>query len=363
MKAIFFLLLFICIIVGGALLKLMQGVIKPVVMSVLLTFVFYPLIKKMNRTLHIPWWCGTAIVYILFFGVFLGIGNILSASLKSIFASIPDYEAKFSDIHRAISESLRENKNSKFMLFLNFDEEQTLFENISSALNLSAALKKVALEFTGIIFTFTKSTFLVVLLSIFLIAEMKVTQMKIGSAFGEKYRGKVRTILKNTISETTRYISIKFVISLATGTIVAIICRAFSVDFAAVWGFFAFVMNFIPTFGSIISCAATSLFALIQFYPSPFPIIMVASLTIATNFIIGNIIEPRIEGNDLGLSPFVILVSLSLWGWLWGFLGLLLAIPLTVIVKIICENISFLHPLAIFLGQKPRAQDLPQENS
>ena len=66
--------------------------------------------------------------------------------------------------------------------------------------------------------------------------------------------------------------------------------------------------------------------------------------------ILGNILEPRIEGNHLGLSPFVILVSLSLWGWLWGFVGMILAVPMTVIIKIVCENFSILNPIAVLLG-------------
>ena len=69
--------------------------------------------------------------------------------------------------------------------------------------------------------------------------------------------------------------------------------------------------------------------------------------------ILGNIVEPRIEGKNLGISPFVILVSLTFWGWMWGFIGMIIAVPLMMIVKIICENVSFLHPIAIILGNKP----------
>lgn len=73
---------------------------------------------------------------------------------------------------------------------------------------------------------------------------------------------------------------------------------------------------------------------------------------LAVNFILGNIIEPRWEGSDLGISPFLILVSLSLWGWLWGFIGMILAVPILVIIKIICENIQILNPIGVLLGNK-----------
>ena len=105
------------------------------------------------------------------------------------------------------------------------------------------------------------------------------------------------------------------------------------------------------------------------FYPSPLPIIFTSALIIVENIVIGNLIEPKIEGKNLDLSPFVILVSLSIWGWIWGFMGLLLAVPLTVSMKIICENISFLKPIAIFLGgmapdhEKTEEEELPSETS
>ena len=69
---------------------------------------------------------------------------------------------------------------------------------------------------------------------------------------------------------------------------------------------------------------------------------------------LGNIIEPRVQGKNLGLSPFVIIVSLTLWAYIWGTVGMIIAIPMTVIIKIICENISYLHPFAILLGNDPK---------
>lgn len=70
------------------------------------------------------------------------------------------------------------------------------------------------------------------------------------------------------------------------------------------------------------------------------------------NLTLGNILEPKIEGDNLDLSPFVILVSLTFWGWMWGFIGMILAVPMMVILKILCENISYLNGFAILLGNK-----------
>ena len=157
--------------------------------------------------------------------------------------------------------------------------------------------------------------------------------------------------------------SIKFIISLITGIIIFVAAFAIGLDFPIVWGFLAFVMNFIPTFGSIASCGLTIIFSILQFYPDFSRVIIIALVLVLTNMILGNIVEPRWEGADLGLSPFIILVSLSFWGWMWGFLGMILAVPLTVIVKIICENVDILKPIAIIIGGKPKMKTLTQGNA
>ena len=106
------------------------------------------------------------------------------------------------------------------------------------------------------------------------------------------------------------------------------------------------------TFGSIISTLLTSIFALLQFYPHYGKVIFIFLFMIAVNFILGQLLEPRIEGERLGLSPFAILVSLALWGYIWGFIGMILAVPMTVIIKIFCENIPYLNIVATILGKK-----------
>ncbi|MCR5622285.1 MAG: AI-2E family transporter, partial [Treponema sp.] len=120
---------------------------------------------------------------------------------------------------------------------------------------------------------------------------------------------------------------------------------------------------FIPNFGSIISCLVTGLFALLQFYPRIGHVVYVFVMVLSVNMILGNFVEPRWEGRDLGLSPFIILVSLSLWGYIWGFVGMILAVPMTVIIKIICENVESLRPVAIMIGGNPGKLGKQQEES
>lgn len=349
-KAIFFLLLFICVVIAGALLNVMQSFLKPVILAVLLALVFFPVVKKLKSRWRIPSWLGITLVYIVFFGMFFVIGNILTASLKSIFSTLPAYEEKFRSISAALSELFARGRETPLGGLIQVDEGRPLLQSLVNAPNVQSAIKDAALGAGGTFIAFAKSLFLVTLLSIFLLAEMNATERKIVRAFGDKYSDRVRSVMQSVITETTRYLLIKFIASLLTGTIVGLVCRAVGMDFAVLFGFITFVMNFIPTFGSIIAWAITTLFSLLQFYPTLLPVLVVSASSAATNMLIGQILEPRIEGKDMDISPFGILVSLACWGWLWGFIGMLIAVPMMVMLKIVCENVSFLHPIAVFLG-------------
>ena len=349
--AIFFLLLFMSIITAGVILKLTATVCIPVVVAVLLSFVFLPLVKRLTgKPLRLPWWGAILIVFVLFFFMVFAVGNILSANIARILSALPRYEERFMTIFQLIATEFN----------LPFDENLSIARNIWNNIS-SETLSRYAFGIGGTIYDLLRSFLLVMLFAAFLLAEMHLSQDKITYAFNGRNRTRMKRILSNIAAEVTRYISIKFVISLATGTLISLGLRLINLDFALFWGFAAFIMNFIPTFGSIISVAITTLFALLQFYPAPAPVIFVAVFSTAVNFVLGNIVEPRIEGRNLGISPFIILVSLSLWGWMWGFIGMVIAVPIMVILKIICENFSFLHPVAIFLGNRP--QDTQKEFS
>lgn len=349
-KGIFYLLLFFAVIIAGALLKIMGGVIKPLLISVLLAFIFYPFVKKLSLKYKFPWWLSTALVYIFVSVIVFFFVNLLSSSLKSVVLVLPKYEERFIDLQKTFLQYFSADPESKLYSLFDFDEEASLLANINSQLNVLEFIKKAAIDFTGSVVNFMKTFFLVLLFSIFLLAELKNMRQKVNRAFDGEGAARIFSILHNIVSDVTHYISIKFVTSLVTGICVFVTGLCFGLDFPLIWGFLAFCLNFIPTFGSIISCGLMILFAVIQFYPSFWTVFFIAVLVIAVNFVLGNVLEPKIEGENLGVSPFIILVSLSLWGWIWGILGMILAVPFVVIVKIICENVSYLKPVAVFLG-------------
>ncbi|MCR4627721.1 MAG: AI-2E family transporter [Treponema sp.] len=343
-RAIFYLLLFISIIASGFVLKLASQIIVPVMFAILLSLVMLPLLEKLKKEFHIPWIISTVAILTVSIIAIVTVGNMLISSLKTIVTLYPRYETRLLAIYEIFAKAFK----------LPFNETNTLFENLWNQLGVRNAFQNAIINFTGSTIFLGKNILMVMLLILFLVSEINIMKEKLTFAFAtQKVKGRVTRASHNIILEITKYISIKFIISLLTGLIIGIGTFFIGMDFPVVWGVIAFVLNFIPTFGSIIASIITVIFSLIQFYPNISTVFLVTLLVAVTQFTLGNIIEPRITGLKLGLSPFIILVSLSIWGGIWGFSGFLLAVPTTVIIKIICANISFLHPIAVFLGNLP----------
>ena len=130
------------------------------------------------------------------------------------------------------------------------------------------------------------------------------------------------------------YIKVKFLMSLCTGIGYGLVCWIFDIDFALFWGFLAFVLNFIPTVGSIIATIPPVLLGLIQL-GSPGAVFGLLGLLLILQFTFGNIIEPRLMGNSLSLNTVVVILGLVFWGYLWGVSGLVLSVPMLVLIKVI----------------------------
>ncbi len=157
--------------------------------------------------------------------------------------------------------------------------------------------------------------------------------------------------LRDVVSEVNAYLVVKTVTSLVTGLLIVGVCTATQVDLPLLWGVLAFLLNFIPTVGSIIAAVPAVLLAMLQHGPAT--ALAVALGYLAVNFIIGNIVEPRVMGRALGLSPLVVFLSMVVWGWLLGPVGALLSSPLTVLVKTGLAYTDDLQWVAVMLGPSP----------
>ena len=339
-RRIFILLSAVTLIFFLAILKATKSFSIQIFLSILLALIALPAIRKLHSRFRLPWSVGILISLIAFILLISGFARLLQASAESIINAYPRYEDRLLALY----------KYSAARFNLSFDEGKTLIENLLAQLKVRQYLQSAALSVSNTALVFTKNLFVIFLMYTFLLVEAGSFEKKISLAVEGKMRHRVRSVIAKVIVDTTSYISIKFIISLATGVVVFTGLSIIGVDFAVVWAFLAFLLNFIPTFGSVISFLVTVFFALLQFFPSVPQVLATALVMLLTNMLLGNIVEPRVEGGNLDISPFLILVSLSVWGWIWGFIGMILAVPFLVFIKIFCENVSFLKPMAIMLG-------------
>ncbi|MBO5136868.1 MAG: AI-2E family transporter [Spirochaetaceae bacterium] len=351
-RAIFLLLLCICVILVGAVLKITAEVVLPVIVAIMLAFVFQPVLVFLKKKFHIPNVLGILVIFVILLAAIFVIGNLLFSSVKTIISVYPKYEERFLYVYKAFAE----------IFHLSYDDESGLFTNLWNQLGIRNAIQSLGLSLSNGLIDFAKNLTVVALFVIFFLSETALFKAKAIAAMDGKSPGKIMSMVKDIVLQVTRYLSVKFFISLLTGVLVFLGTMVVGLDFPIIWGFLAFVLNFIPNFGSILSGVLTTLFALLQFWPSFGQVVWVAFVMLSVNMVLGNFIEPKVQGRSLGLSPFVIIVSLSVWGWIWGFMGMILAVPMMVILKIICENVEFLRPISIVMGSKVPSKLEPNNN-
>ena len=158
------------------------------------------------------------------------------------------------------------------------------------------------------------------------------------------------------VASLKKYFGIKTLTSLATGVLISIGLAILGVDFSIIWGALAFLLNFIPNIGSIIAAVPAVLLAYLEL-PVGYGIATIV-LFFAVNFIIGNIIETKLMGKSLGLSSFVVFTSLIIWGWILGSVGMLIAVPLTIVLKIIFDSHESTRNIGILLGDSSSIKEI-----
>jgi hypothetical protein len=211
---------------------------------------------------------------------------------------------------------------------------------------------------------------LIVLYVGFLFAERARFAGKLARLFPDPRRAaRVDRMFQSITRTVHRYIVIKTVVSILTGVLVYIVMVAFGLEFAETWALLTVFLNFIPNIGSIIATAIPTLAALVQF-DNWTPVLLLFAIIGVIQFSVGNLIEPHLMGRSLNLSPFVIILSLTFWGAIWGIVGMFLAVPIMVMVMIVCSHVPLLHPVAIVLSRDgasplasiPAASDSPPPN-
>ncbi len=338
-RANLFLVSFIAVVLFIAFLKIGSSVIIPILIALFLSFVLEPPVRFFQK-LRFP--RILAIIFVILI-MLLGMGLIsviLYNSIRAITSNLGFYEKRSLEIYRLAANLMQ----------LPFDEHLSFIDNLWNQAGLRKTVQDLALSLSGSFLSILVGLVAILIITVFLMMEAGLLQKKLELALADNFTIDVQKVTSNIIQSITRYLSIKFFTSLATGFLVWGLLSILGLDFAAIWGVLSFVLNFIPTFGSIAAGAAVIGFSTLQFWPDFGPVLWSAAIMIGVNMTIGNIIEPHVQGQNLGLSTFVVLTCLLVWGWIWGFAGLVVAVPMTVIIKIICEEVPGLQPFAIIMS-------------
>jgi AI-2 transport protein TqsA len=198
----------------------------------------------------------------------------------------------------------------------------------------SALLGLVSYAVVGVIGLFA-SAFFILVYSVFLLIEVAVFPAKLNDAFkpsepAYRYLDTVTRSLRSFLVATTQ-------VAFITGAGVTVALWLLGIKYALLWGFVAFLMNYIPYIGSILAAIPAVIMAFIQFGPSP-EVLMVIGLYLLVNIIVNNTIYPRVMSQGTDLSMFIVLASMLFWGWVLGPVGLILSVPITSIIKISLES-------------------------
>jgi predicted PurR-regulated permease PerM len=201
-----------------------------------------------------------------------------------------------------------------------------------------------------------------ILFLVFLLAGSEGFPEKLQRAVSGQRLQQVTQVIAQTNRQVRRYLVTKTLVSIATGGVMTLIMVLFGVDFAVFLGVLAFFLNFIPNVGSFIATVLPAVVSLLQFESVGLSALIAVLMIISQN-IIGNFIEPRLMGRTLDLSPLLVLLSLVFWGWLWGLWGMVLAVPITSIIKIVCENVEALQPVAVLMSAGAARKRAPQNKN
>jgi predicted PurR-regulated permease PerM len=265
---------------------------------------------------------------------------VIYASFASFADEFPKYQDKFNGLYSSVIGFLR----------IPHEEVQNYVENIRwTELWQKASLTRILGNTVGSFVNFIGNLFLVLLFTVYIVLGREHFLFKLRKAFDEKRTLKAYDVFINIHMGMQKYLVTKTLISLGTGIVATVVLLIFGVEFAFVWGLLAFVLNYIPAVGSPIATVPPILVAFFQF-GSLFPAVWVALLLVLNQVAWGNIIEPRAMGKSLNLSPLVVIISLIFWGFIWGPVGMILAIPISAATQIICANIDALKPIAVFMG-------------
>ncbi|MDH5399103.1 MAG: AI-2E family transporter [Cyclobacteriaceae bacterium] len=316
-----------------------QSILIPFILAIILWFLIRA-VRNLYRKVplfrdRLPLWLQNTVAAIMMF-VLAGICiQLLTINIQVLSKSLPVYESNVRHI--------AENINAAF----NIDIVSVL-SDFSGEMDFTKLLSGLFSSLTNIF----GNTFTILLYTLFLLLEESVFGRKLKAMYSDPSRYEtINNLIQKVDKSVSSYITLKTIVSFSTGLFSYLALLFIGIDSPFFWAFFIFLLNYIPTIGSLIATGFPTVFALLQFGEFA-PAIYVLLIVGAIQVVVGNIIEPKVMGNTLNVSSLVVLLALSFWGAIWGITGMILSVPVTVIIVIVCSEFPATRFIAVLLSEK-----------
>ncbi len=297
-------------------------------------------IKIMGRQL--PRWLKGTLSLAIIFGAVQATINLIITSLSAIVANFSTYKVTLDALLIDLGESLGVVDIT--------DQVQNQLNKVDLQGFLTSTLSSLSATVGTIV--------IVIIYIVFLLLEEVAFSKKIDAIFpDQRKRARIQEVLNEIYESTNKYITLKTGISILTGALSYIVLRLFDIDYAFLWAFLIFIFNYIPYIGSLIATLLPSIFAIVQF-GSLWSFVWVFISVEVIQLVVGNYIEPKVMGRSLNLSPLVVVVALSFWGYVWDLLGMFLSVPITSIMLITLAQFPATRKIAILLTENGNIEDV-----
>ena len=303
------------LIVIAAGIRATSGLLIPLVLALFLAVITFPLVERLQRAVHRV--VAVVITMLTVLAMLVGPGMLIATAIRQFTRATPEYEAQLRKIILASYAWLQQR---------NVDAS-----HFAPLIDPSFIFGFVVMTLSGVV-TLLSFVFLVVLISAFVLAEAADVASRRPHVLPPQLRG----VIVQVARQMQIWLWVKTIISLLTGLVAGLWVWIMGIEFALLWGLVAFILNYIPNFGSLVAALPPALLALIQSGPLAAVIVLIGYVVI--NIALGSVMEPYLMGRQIGLSPLVVLLSVIAWGWLWGPVGMLLAVPITMTLKFVLET-------------------------
>jgi len=318
------------IVIAG--IQAASAIVTPVLVAIFLAASLASPVVWLERR-RVPRGFAVLLVVLATVGVITGLGAVIGASVGGFLNAIPLYQARL------------DQQFTQLLTWLQGYGLTISRDTIQAGMDPGRAMQVIGGLLSGL-GGLVSNSLLILLIVVFILFEDESLANKLHRALGQ--RPGVLEQLGKFLGSFKVYVAIKTLMSLVTGVLVWGMLRVLGVDFASVWGLLAFVLNYIPNIGSILAAVPAVLLAWVQFGPGRALVVAIGYLVL--NNVLGVVVEPRLMGRGVGLSPLVVFLSLILWAWVLGPVGMVLAVPLMVGLKLALEVSDSTRWLAILMG-------------